>query len=66
MSADLNDDMLLRKCDVAQLFRVTERTVDVWRARKGLPFLRVGKGVRFRREAVQQFVLEREKRNEPA
>jgi excisionase family DNA binding protein len=41
-------DRLLTKHEVAQLLRLSVRTVDVYMRAKRLPFLKIGKTVRFR------------------
>lgn len=54
-------DCLLTPEDVARYLAVSVGTLNVWRAthRYPLPFVRVGRRVRYRREAVEQFLAER-------
>jgi excisionase family DNA binding protein len=45
-------DGLLDKREVAARLRISPRTLDVWMRNKRVPFLKIGKSVRFRRPAV--------------
>ena len=50
-------DVLLTEAEVAELLRVSERTVRRWRAEgTGPPAVRVGKAVRYRRRAVDEWL----------
>ena len=46
--------------EIAELLRVSERTVRTWVQAEGLPCVRVGRAVRFRPEAVSAWLAERE------
>lgn len=55
-------DELLTIDEVAQIFKVPIGTIRKWRsAREGPRALRVGKYLRFRRSAVEQYISQREK-----
>ena len=41
-------DRLLRKPELAEKLSISKRTLDVWMKRGRIPFLKVGKSVRFR------------------
>ncbi|MDO4574976.1 MAG: helix-turn-helix domain-containing protein [Planctomycetia bacterium] len=55
---------ILTKKEVAALLRVSERSIDLWRERDGLPTVKIGQVCRFYREAVlrwfEQFQQKRE------
>ena len=42
-----NDQMLLKRLQLARTINVSARTVDNWQKRKIIPHLKVGKSVRF-------------------
>lgn len=50
--------MLLTRKEVAELFRVHVGTVDTWRRVGILPGIRVGRTIRFDREAVEKLMKE--------
>ena len=55
-------DELLTVDEVAQIFKVPVGTIRKWRsAREGPRGIRVGKYLRFRRAAVEQYISQREK-----
>jgi excisionase family DNA binding protein len=55
-------DELLTLDELAFILKVPAATIRKWRsAREGPPGFRVGKYVRFRRSAVEQYITEREK-----
>lgn len=55
-------DNLLYVENVAELFGVSERTVWRWtKIRGGIPTVRIGNVVRFRRSSVDAFIARREK-----
>jgi len=60
--------LLLRKAEAARLLGVSPSTVDRLRAQGELVWVAVGGGVRFRREALDDFVARAEHpaRSEPA
>ena len=41
-------DVLLDKPELAVRLRISKRTVDAWMKKRRLPFIKVGKSVRFR------------------
>ena len=47
---------LLTKRDLASMAKVYPRTIDNWMARGWLPFLKLGKSVRFLPSDVQKFI----------
>lgn len=47
---------LLTRKELAEELKVTERTIDIWRASKGLPFIKMGALVRFERERVLEWL----------
>ena len=55
----MNEDEVLTKEGIAKLLKVTERTIDKMRE-KGMPSLKVGTKVRFRKEKVMRWLEERE------
>ena len=50
-----NGEFLSRK-DMAKKFRVTERTIDNWRKKYGMPHFVVGRGVRFKENDVDAWM----------
>ena len=56
-AAERGEDYLLTKIDLAERLRVKPRTVDNWMAAGRLPFLKVGKTVRFSWPAVKKRLL---------
>jgi excisionase family DNA binding protein len=51
-----NDCLFLKKCEVAKMFAVTERTVEVWVRKGTIPALRLGRTIRFDRESIIKHV----------
>ena len=56
-AAERGEDYLLTKIDLAERLRVKPRTVDNWMAAGRLPFLKVGKTVRFFWPTVKESLL---------
>ena len=55
------DDVLLTEVEVADLLRVSQRTVRRWRNEgTGPPALRVGRRIRYRRSAVEAWLDRRD------
>jgi excisionase family DNA binding protein len=55
------DDVLLTEAEVADLLRVSQRTVRRWRNEgTGPPALRVGRRIRYRRSAVEAWLDRRD------
>jgi excisionase family DNA binding protein len=52
---------LLTKKQVAQLFNISERTLDRWRKRGEINSIKLGSVVRFNRQAVQAALLKMSK-----
>jgi excisionase family DNA binding protein len=48
---------MLTKVDVAKQARVCRRTVDYWIKTKRLPFIKLGKAVRFLPANLEKFIL---------
>ena len=55
-----NDD-LLTTAQAAELLEVSPGTLEVWRATKRypLPYAKIGRCVRYRRSAIEQFIAAR-------
>lgn len=53
-TAALPAERILTKLQVAELFQVAPRTVEVWMSRGYLPYWRLGRTVRFRLRDVQE------------
>jgi excisionase family DNA binding protein len=51
---DRATDGLLSKKEVAARLRISPRTLDQWMRKKRIPFLKIGKTVRFRFSAVMR------------
>lgn len=59
------DDVLLTEAEVADLLRVSQRTVRRWRNEgTGPPALRVGRRIRYRRSAVEAWLDRRDQAGE--
>jgi excisionase family DNA binding protein len=56
-AAERGEDYLLTKLDLAERLRVKPRTVDNWMVEGRLPFLKLGKTVRFFWPAVKESLL---------
>lgn len=58
MAADLRGDLLLTPDEVAAKLRVKTGTLAVWRSKKcyDLPYIHVGRAVRYRDEDVEAFI----------
>jgi|GEM_PF-3771413 len=50
---------LLTTAEAAAWFQVTERTVEVWRAKRILPFRKIGRTIRFKQSDLLQALDER-------
>jgi excisionase family DNA binding protein len=48
---------LMRKAEVAELCSVSPRTIDQWMKEKKIPFVKIGRNVRFRWRAVEEAIL---------
>jgi excisionase family DNA binding protein len=46
---------MITREELAKEMQVCDRTIDLWRKR-GLPFLKIGRFVRFEREAVENWL----------
>lgn len=49
--------------EICQWLKVQRRTIEKWRKEKGLPFLKIGKSVRFEKSAVEKWIKENSKQN---
>jgi excisionase family DNA binding protein len=49
----------MTKKEIAVLFGITERTVEIWMRRRYVPYLKIGQSVRFRVSTVLQYVEEK-------
>ena len=54
----MNDMEFLTKKDVCALLKISPRTLDLFRARDGLPTVKIGNVCRFRRDAVTEWFLQ--------
>jgi excisionase family DNA binding protein len=54
---------LRTKSDVSRLAQVSIRTVDLWMREKKIPFIKVGRSVRFRWTAVEAALLKFERKS---
>lgn len=55
---------ILTKKEVAALLKVSERSIDLWRQRDGLPTVKIGQVCRFYREVVLQWFEKFQQRKE--
>ncbi|MBL8084775.1 MAG: helix-turn-helix domain-containing protein [Candidatus Obscuribacter sp.] len=56
-----NKDELLTPIEAAQLLKLDLSTLAAWRCqRKGIPYVKVGTAVRYRRGAVEAYLAENE------
>ena len=55
----MNENILLTTSDVAKYFQVTERTVEVWRAKRLLPYRKIGRTIRFKQADLLQALDDR-------
>ena len=53
------EHVLLTTAEAAAYFRVTERTVEAWRAKRLLPFRKVGRTIRYKLADLLQALDER-------
>jgi excisionase family DNA binding protein len=51
------DDDLITLIELANMLKISRPTVDRWR-REGLPFEKVGRGVRFEKEKALKWIQE--------
>ena len=59
------DDVLLTEAEVAEMLRVSQRTVRRWRNEgTGPPALRIGRRIRYRRSAVETWLDRRDQASE--
>lgn len=54
----------MKKRDVALMLKCSERTLDKWKAERGLPAIKIGQVVRYEREAVLTWFASQQKGNE--
>jgi excisionase family DNA binding protein len=50
------EELLITANDVARLFKVSPSTVRMWVAQDAIPFIRLGRLVRFRREEIENWL----------
>ena len=55
----VGEDRLLTQRDVAAYFKVTRRTIENWRDKGWLPFIRLGGVIRFKPSDLQRVVERR-------
>jgi excisionase family DNA binding protein len=61
LTPEEQEDQLLTIDEVAQIFKVPVATIRKWRsAREGPRAFRVGKYLRFRRSAIEDYIYQRE------
>ena len=54
------EEELLTKQELSKLLKVTEATIDRWR-KAGMPFIKTGKLVRFKKEEVMDWFKSQQK-----
>jgi len=59
MNAEIVRSPYLTKTQVAQLFGITVRTLELWMRRGFLPFLKIGRAVRFRQSDIDAALTQR-------
>jgi excisionase family DNA binding protein len=61
MTITTDDDPLLTTPEAAGLLRTTPQTLEVWRCTKRypLPYVKVGRNVRYRKSALLAFIASR-------
>jgi excisionase family DNA binding protein len=47
-------EAFLTKIEVAQILRITSRSVDEWMRRGFIPFYKIGRSIRIKREDLEQ------------
>ena len=52
----LTDSELITRKELAERLKVSERTIDIWRSEKGLPFTKISRFIRFDIEAVNEWI----------
>lgn len=62
MSTSANSDQLLTAGEVAELMRVTRGWIYAQTRRDAIPHLRLGRYVRYRRSAIEQWMAQIERR----
>ena len=62
MNAAANGDQLLTAGEVADLMRVTRGWIYAQTRRDAIPHLRLGRYVRYRRSAIEQWMVQIERR----
>jgi excisionase family DNA binding protein len=55
------ESTFLKKSQVAKMFQVSERTIENWVSDGFLPAFRIGRSVRFNREAILNKIREQQK-----
>ena len=48
----INDNVYLKIKELSKLIRIPVSTIQKWRREKGLPFIKIGRALRFNREEV--------------
>ena len=48
---------LITSKELQQIYSLSRATIDRWR-REGMPFIKIGRGVRFEEEVVQKWIEE--------
>lgn len=54
---------LLTTKEICEIYKISRNTVDRWRREKGLPYIRVGSGIRFKEEDVKEWIEKHSKEN---
>jgi excisionase family DNA binding protein len=57
---------LVRRKDVLQSFGITDQTLRDWVQKFNLPFIKVGRTIRFRRADILKFTAQHAVNSEPA
>ncbi len=57
------EEILITANDVARLLKVSPSTVRMWVAQDAIPFIRLGRLVRFRREEIEGWLAARSRQS---
>ena len=52
--------MYMKKRDVAEMLGCSERSIELWKAKYGLPYVRIQRVVRYSKESVLEWMKARE------
>ena len=55
---DIMPDVYLRSKDLEQKYQVSRATIDNWK-KQGMPFIKIGRSVRFDEKEIEKWIRER-------